>query len=444
MRLRLLVRARKDAKAVEAALRLFYRDFDYTVEHLGGLRGEALASEAAARARPFTVILLPEREASLLDPGVLPPYSTLVPVGARDVRNLRLEQIASLIARGRAALRLSASWLWSLGAYRLDGCTPPTGLEADPSMDVTILYSKGLEALSGLLGLELRGHALAYLGGGTARIHYAGSLIGEVGLSECPPRAAALQAPPGAVPGGLEALLEANRGALEAALRAMADWLAVEAGGARLVAVPWSGGKDSTAALVLAVEALGPERVVAVHVDTGLEFPETEEYVEEVASRLGVELVRVHAGLDAEARRRGLPVRGDRWCTGLKLAALSRALRGIAASRGPPVVVVGDRDAESASRSRRPPVRLDPYHGLRTLAPLKLLSAAHTLLIPLLRGVEPNPLYAEGFYRIGCFTCPYMSCWERLLMERGLASRVAGARPDALGLLERFLSRGPL
>lgn len=44
------------------------------------------------------------------------------------------------------------------------------------------------------------------------------------------------------------------------------------------IVVPWSGGKDSTVVVALLKEAKIP--FTAVYVDTGLEFPETEEYVE--------------------------------------------------------------------------------------------------------------------------------------------------------------------
>jgi 3'-phosphoadenosine 5'-phosphosulfate sulfotransferase (PAPS reductase)/FAD synthetase/3'-phosphoadenosine 5'-phosphosulfate sulfotransferase len=440
LRLRLLVRSRKDAKAAEASLEKFYRGFDYQVESLGGLRGETLAREAESRATPFTLILLPEREASLVDPGRLPPFARIVPVASRDLRNLRLEQIASLIARGRALLRLSARWDPGRSSYILDSPRPPQGFDADPQADAAILYSEGLRDAGELLSVRLEGHALVLLREGEMRLHYAGTLVGGFTLERHPPapyKLAPAESPRRVV--GLREVFEANTGLLRLIASSTIAWMGEAAGDARRALVPWSGGKDSTAALLLAVEFFGSNNVTAIHVDTGLEYPEAEDYIEDVASRLGVEVVRARAGLDAEARSRGLPRRGERWCTGLKLEALSRAVHSIAKRVERPIVVVGDRDAESQARSRRPPLRVDPYHGLKTLAPLKLLGAAHTLLLPMLWGIEPNPLYARGLYRLGCFTCPYMSSWDFWVFSRRVAPGIAERRPDALDLLRSFL-----
>lgn len=442
MRLRLLVRGRKDAKAARAALERFYPGFNYTVETLGGLRGEALAREVTERASPFTIALLPEAEARHVDTRKLPPFARLVAFKSRDLRNLRVEQIASLVDRGRALIRLGAEWLGGVGAYRLDSNVLPPGLRAEPDIDNFILINNGLKALSQLLGVELDGHALVYIGNDLAHIYYGGMLLATLDLKGSPPRGARIEAPqpPRA---SLEGLLEANREPLGRALNEIRSWLSTQVAESDLVIVPWSGGKDSTLALLLAREAAGSDRVVAVHVDTGLEFPETEEYIERISGILGVTVVRASAGLDrAVVGGRGLPRRGDRWCTGMKLEALASAVRRLSRNAKRPIVVVGDRDAESRARSRRPPLRIDPYHGLRTLAPLKLLGGGHVTLSLLLAGLPLNKLYLEGFYRIGCFVCPYMSGWEKWLLARGLSEGVSSKAPWARSLIRLFLAEG--
>jgi 3'-phosphoadenosine 5'-phosphosulfate sulfotransferase (PAPS reductase)/FAD synthetase len=122
------------------------------------------------------------------------------------------------------------------------------------------------------------------------------------------------------------------------------------------VFVPLSGGKDSSAALILAVKAFGAKRVTAVYVDMGVDFPHNSEYVRWLAAKLGVRLEVVRAPVLEELLLRGLPTHGaGRWCTGLKLDALRSVLRELAQTASEPVVVVGDRDAESKSKSRRPP-----------------------------------------------------------------------------------------
>ncbi|NPA84409.1 MAG: phosphoadenosine phosphosulfate reductase family protein [Crenarchaeota archaeon] len=192
--------------------------------------------------------------------------------------------------------------------------------------------------------------------------------------------------------------------------------------------VPWSGGKDSTAALLIAKEAC--DEVVAVYVDTGVDMHLNKLYVEDLASRLGVELVYKRAPVKEEIASRGLPRREERWCTGLKLKALEEAIR----EARPDFVVVGDRDAESSARSSRWEER--SWEGVGTLkAPLKLWSAMMVQLYLLHKGVYPNPLYPSGFYRLGCYICPFYRGYEKGLMRKVKAARLMTDRE----LLSKFL-----
>ncbi len=171
--------------------------------------------------------------------------------------------------------------------------------------------------------------------------------------------------------------------------------------------VPWSGGKDSTAALHLAIRAYGVKRVRAVFVDTGTEFEENLGYVEVLSRRLGVQLERVEAGLDRLIREMGLPTNRNRWCTKVKISALRRGILGLG---GNFVTVVGDRDAESPLRSRRPPYRSEEVY--MQLAPLKFWGMIHVQAYLTYYNIPHNPLYLKGFYRIGCVMCPAMRNWE--------------------------------
>ena len=155
--------------------------------------------------------------------------------------------------------------------------------------------------------------------------------------------------------------------------------------------------------------------MVALFTDTGTEFPQTVEYVERLAAKLGVRLYKAYAGVDREllAKRKPLPGHDSRWCTGLKIAATERAILELAEGRT--LVVLGDRDAESPRRSARPPVR-----GMGEIvfaAPLRFWSAAHVQLYLYMNGVEPNPLYELGFYRIGCYMCPSLRSWELYIIR---------------------------
>jgi 3'-phosphoadenosine 5'-phosphosulfate sulfotransferase (PAPS reductase)/FAD synthetase len=189
--------------------------------------------------------------------------------------------------------------------------------------------------------------------------------------------------------------------------------------------VPWSGGKDSTAALLLAKEAC--DEVVAVYVDTGIDMFLNKLYVEEVANKLGVDLIYKRAPVREEITLRGLPSREERWCTGLKLKALEEAIKEVK----PDFVVVGDRDAESVTRSSRWEERA--WEGVGTIkAPLKMWSAMMVQLYLLSKGVFPNPLYPSGFYRLGCYVCPFFRKYEKELMRSVKVAR--------LGVDEELLS----
>ena len=64
-----------------------------------------------------------------------------------------------------------------------------------------------------------------------------------------------------------------------------------------MIAVLVSGGKDSTVALLLALEKQGKDKVVPIFTDTGFEASETYEYLNYLEKALGIEIVRLkHPG----------------------------------------------------------------------------------------------------------------------------------------------------
>ena len=67
-----------------------------------------------------------------------------------------------------------------------------------------------------------------------------------------------------------------------------------------------SGGKDSTATLLLALERVPREQIVAIFCDTGNEIPVTHAYLDDLESHLGIRIHRLKADFSAEiaAKRR--------------------------------------------------------------------------------------------------------------------------------------------
>jgi phosphoadenosine phosphosulfate reductase len=174
------------------------------------------------------------------------------------------------------------------------------------------------------------------------------------------------------------------------------------------VSVSFSGGKDSLATLLLALEA--GLRPPVFFVDTGLELPETVEHVREVSARHGLELVVARAESDffELARRFGPPARDFRWCC--KTQKLGPAARGLRA-RFPKGVLslIGQRRYESGPRSRSARVWKNPWvPGQVGASPIQEWTALDIWLFLMSRGeaATANVWYGRGLERIGCYLCP--------------------------------------
>ena len=162
------------------------------------------------------------------------------------------------------------------------------------------------------------------------------------------------------------------------------------------VYVPISGGKDSTATLILAKKVF--KDVKAIFVKTSHDMPFTDDYIDYLEEKLKVEIIEEKVNFDI--KKYGLPTHDNRWCTALKIAAIKKY-------KG--TLIVGDRDAESRIR------RLRPELLENEVFPIKYWSGAMVQLYILMNGLKLHPLYYKGFYRIGCTICPSLSEWEKML-----------------------------
>ncbi|NJE85817.1 4Fe-4S dicluster domain-containing protein [Thermococcus sp. CX2] len=183
------------------------------------------------------------------------------------------------------------------------------------------------------------------------------------------------------------------------------------------IAVAFSGGKDSLAVLGLALEEFGDEGFTVFFNNTGIEFPETLEYVEELRKELepkGIKFVVADAG-DAFWRALHVfspPGRDYRWCCKVtKLGPITMAIKenypkGI-------LMFVGQRKYESIKRFKQPRVWKNPWVPNETGAsPIFHWRALEVWLYIFSRGLKYNPLYEERLDRIGCFLCPSSSLAE--------------------------------
>lgn len=180
------------------------------------------------------------------------------------------------------------------------------------------------------------------------------------------------------------------------------------------IVVSFSGGKDSLVALHLATEYYGAENIDAIYVDTGVDFPDTRKYVEKISSTLGVSVHTVYAPVKDYITSRGLPTKTNRWCTLLKTVAFKKKLKEITEKYRKVLVIVGDRDVESEARARKPPVRKRKIY--LEAAPIKQWSTLMVQLYIWYHNLPENPVYINGFYRLGCYICPALTSLEKQVM----------------------------
>ncbi|QOJ78768.1 phosphoadenosine phosphosulfate reductase family protein [Infirmifilum lucidum] len=410
---RVVVRARSDADALEHALGR-YVGLEARVETLGGAREPSEAEKLLDRGfNGLTIVMLGRDDERLrVLEGKYPFNYVFYVVPKAKPRNEHIHKLLEHYLKAKAVFRLSIGWLDEKRSYAIGGGRPLEGWEPNPRFDA-YLATAGMRELAGrIFGVKptlvlkrLEGEHYLYSGPrvvAKVKMSYEGLGVPFEKLSQAESDCASIEE---------QALL--NREALEKLECGSVDFL--KGLDADYVLVPWSGGKDSTAALLLARKAFGA-KATPVFVDTGMEFDETLKHVDSVSQLLGVDPVRVRATV-REALEAGasLPTVTDRWCTKLKVSAVQSLIREYARS-GRVLVVVGDREAESPSRLERPAIIEHEDHV--EAAPIKLWSAVHVQLYLALNKVPVNPLYEYGFFRIGCYMCPALRSWELNVMLR--------------------------
>ena len=201
----------------------------------------------------------------------------------------------------------------------------------------------------------------------------------------------------------VEANIDHLKALERAALREMKSYLSRN----RLpVNVSFSGGKDSLACLCLAEKLTSRPEIIFIN--TGLEFPETVEYVRETARarRLRLKEIDASSSFFQQVNIFGPPAKDYRWCCKTnKLGPMTDFLK-----KSYPkgcVTIEGRRIYESFNRSSIRSVERNPYvPGQTTLAPIRNWRALEVMLYIYWKGIEPNPLYQEDLERIGCWLCP--------------------------------------
>ena len=426
----IIVRSKRDADAVKAMLRVFYDNWRINVHTLHGARrlDKALSElEDIVTSDKFYVLLLGREDKELareLDKHT--PMNVSVHVVPRaKIRNTRIEHLSNEFNMARSKLRLAVTWSEKYESY-VFGLRQGKALEEfeyNPAYDVFMGIGNGFyKALTRVFRKRICYNPVLVRKFGGLHDVYCG--YKKIALLEIPDE--------GFRPTGkvieefhgnginLDKIIEANKHVIELYERISMKFLQQFRDWADTVIVPWSGGKDSTATLILVLKVFPKDKVKVVFSDTGTEFPWTIEYIDVVSKKLGIKVNRVYAGVDKGLLSEGkpMPTHDNRWCTERKIAGVMNAIARLA--EGNTIIVTGDRDAESKRRSARPPIRVIDENTLM-LAPIKMWSAAHVQLYILYNNIELNPLYEKGFYRIGCYMCPALRSWELFVMNTDLS-----------------------
>lgn len=197
------------------------------------------------------------------------------------------------------------------------------------------------------------------------------------------------------------------------------------------IIVSFSGGKDSHACLLKAVDEYGVDKVEAVFCDTGWEHPDTYEHIKYVVETIGVKLTTLKGKYDfislAEKKKR-FPSTKARFCTEeLKIKPM---IDWVLSQSDSLIIIQGIRSGESSARKsmdqecmyfkhyfqplpngktysyrKKDVIEWCNKYDASVFRPIKEWSAQQVIDCILNAGHKPNPLYYRGFSRVGCFPC---------------------------------------
>lgn len=343
--------------------------------------------------------------------------------------------VARAIEYGRAYLRLYVTWNNDSKTYSVSRISGEEleDYEYHPAFDVFVL--RGIESL---LDKEFDEHIQVLVEkkfGGLFNLYSGSKLFGRItvydeGLNL---DVETLLKPREVFRIDTSKLVEENRLALLKNIVVSKAFLKSLGNPDRII-VSFSGGKDSLVVLHLAIEYYGAENVDAIYVDTGVDFPDTKKYVENISSTLGVNVHTIYAPVKDYIASKGLPTKTNRWCTLLKTAAFKKKLKEITEKYRKVLVIIGDRDVESEARARKPPVR--KRKAYLEAAPIKQWSTLMVQLYIWYYNLPENPMYIDGFYRLGCYICPALTSLEKQIIIKKHYERL-----KALPWFEEFINQ---
>ncbi len=385
------VRAKKDRDAIIHVFENFY-GYVPEVRTLGGVRGELEDAISSIPQDDFTLVLL-GREDRKWVADLSNAWRKVDFFEKAKIRNGRQHQIYWFIERTKARFLLDVSWkeTYLLGKK---GFLPNV-----PGADVFIVFWEDYRrVLSEMLGRDV-GNPLIFHKGNLDVLYSGDKILATLDRESL----VILDRGEKGREIDIEDVYIHNREYLREKVKVTIRRVKEVAHDYEVI-LPFSGGKDSLTVYYLLKEA-GIE-FTSVFVDTGGEFEENRRIAEKVKAEI------VEAPVAEKYRELGKEYLVRRECTRDKIGALYRY---VSKNFERPLLVNGDRIAESRNRSIRPEFRRDEFP---IFSPIKYWSYLDEQLYLYSKGIEMNKLYKKGFYRIGCVFCPFMDNFERYVLRR--------------------------
>ncbi|UCG00540.1 MAG: phosphoadenosine phosphosulfate reductase family protein [Candidatus Heimdallarchaeota archaeon] len=185
--------------------------------------------------------------------------------------------------------------------------------------------------------------------------------------------------------------------------------------------VAFSGGKDSLVTLDLVAHSSVDYEIIFS--DTGLEYPEVLENIKKIEQKYQKRVIVEKNKWDFWERFElfGPPSRNSRWCCkSAKLSPINEILENFFSKDKQILCYIGKRRYESLGRSREPRVSKNPWIPKQvTAAPIDNWNAFEVFLYIHKHKLTKylNPLYNQGFIRIGCWVCPASSLSDFEIMK---------------------------
>lgn len=200
----------------------------------------------------------------------------------------------------------------------------------------------------------------------------------------------------------------------------------------------FSGGKDSQSCLILAAKKYGVENIQAVLCDTDWENPVTYEHIHNVCNDMGVRLITIKSEkydgmVDLAIKKKRFPSTKARFCT--EELKVRSSIDFILSQESNVIIIEGIRGSESKSRSlmsnqcsyfkhyfqpygydkdgkpryrtyrKKDIIEWTKKYNADTERLVFDYTAQEVIDLILHNSQQPNPLYYNGFSRVGCFPC---------------------------------------